>query len=892
MPYSSGTFSRVHDFTDDRDNGIRIQASRMDAEMDGIATGLSTALLKDGTQTATAKIPFAVGLSVIDNQTILLGTNSDIAIQYDETTNDSLEISANVEGAAFNLVLKSDQGDDNADQHKLSIADGGTLTLGSKISGSFVTYLTHTPNATVASSTLAVAGNLTVGGNLTLGSGAELSEAELEMLDGITAGTVAASKAVVVDANKDIASFRNVTLTGELDAATGDFSGDVDVDGTLEADAITVNGTALATVIAGTTVTTATNANHVSVADNESTNEENLIPFIEDASATGNVGLESDGDFAYNPSTGTVSATVFKGNIDAVDGDFDGTLEADAMTLNGTAITATATLDTGISNNNVPKFTSGVADDDFLRVNGTVIEGRSASEVLSDIGASAVAGSSSIVTTGALNAGSITSGFGTIDTGSSNITSTGVGTFGSLDISGDIDVDGTTNLDVVDIDGAVDMASTLQVDGAITSSAGMTITTADNTAQLTLTSTDADANAGPKIALTRDSSSPADGDLTGTIAFNADDDAGNSVAFAEIKSVLRDVTNTAEDGEIEITVRRADSLVSGIKIGQTEAVVNEDSQDVDFRVESNGNTNMLFVDAGNNTITMGDQTGSGAKLHVINDSAGAFLTTANTTAVFSGSADSDKGGSIGFDFGVPHTYYPVGMGYVITSQAGSTKGDLAFGARSSTGDDVATERFRIKDDGRLCQGTTAAISGAHFTSLYNSVNGAGAVYSSTDSSGNTHNQIIFIRNSSTVGTIQTTGSATSYNTSSDYRLKENVSYTFDATSRLKQLKPARFNFIADADNTVDGFLAHEVSSIVPEAVSGTKDATQDVGTVKDSLGAVLKENVLETDKQDDETWTKTKTENVYQGIDQSKLVPLLVKTIQELEARITALESA
>ena len=296
MAYSSGTFSRLYDWTDDRDNGIKIRADRMDAEFDGIATGLTTALLKDGTQTATAKIPFAVGLSVIDNQTVLLGTNSDIAIQYDESTNDSLEIAANVEGAALNVVLKADQGDDNADQHKLTIADGGTLTLGSKISGSFVTYLTHTPNATVASSTLAVAGNLTVGGNLTLGSGAELSEAELEMLDGLTGGTVTASKAVVVDANKDIASFRNITLTGELDAGSLDVSGDADI---------------------------------------------------------------------------------------------DGTLEADAMTLNGTAITATATLDTGISNNNVPKFTSGVADDDFLRVDGTAIEGRSASEVLSDIGGQA-----------------------------------------------------------------------------------------------------------------------------------------------------------------------------------------------------------------------------------------------------------------------------------------------------------------------------------------------------------------------------------------------------------------------------------------------------------------------------------------------------------------------
>ena len=103
----------------------------------------------------------------------------------------------------------------------------------------------------------------------------------------------------------------NVTATtfvGNVDAVDGDF------DGTLEADAITVAGVALATVIAGTTVTTATNANHVSVADNESTNENNLIPFIEDASATGNVGLESDGDFHYNPSTGTVTATAFSGN--------------------------------------------------------------------------------------------------------------------------------------------------------------------------------------------------------------------------------------------------------------------------------------------------------------------------------------------------------------------------------------------------------------------------------------------------------------------------------------------------------------------------------------------------------------------------------------------------
>ncbi len=181
------------------------------------------------------------------------------------------------------------------------------------------------------------------------------------------------------------------TITGTAVMADLDISGDVDVDGTLEADAITVNGTALNTVIAGVTVTNATNAtnsSHVLVTDNESTNEENLITFVEDAtSSTGNVGLEMDGNLTYNPSSGTVTATVFKCNIDAVDGDFDGTLEADAITLNGTAITTTATLSTGISNGNVLVATSGIADNDFLRVDGTSIEGRSASEVLSDIGA-------------------------------------------------------------------------------------------------------------------------------------------------------------------------------------------------------------------------------------------------------------------------------------------------------------------------------------------------------------------------------------------------------------------------------------------------------------------------------------------------------------------------
>ena len=146
-----------------------------------------------------------------------------------------------------------------------------------------------------------------------------------------------------------------------------------------------------------------------------------------------------------------------------------------------------------------------------------------------------------------------------------------------------------------------------------------------------------------------------------------------------------------------------------------------------------------------------------------------------------------------------------------------------------------------------------------------------------------------------------------YTTSSDYRLKENVNYNFDATSRLKQLKPSTFNFISEPDKTVDGFLAHEVSSIVPEAVTGTKDQTKTkTKVVLNSSGNVIAENIEESDwvagkaadedgnvkYPSDSTWEASKAIPVYQGIDQAKLVPLMVKTIQELEARIKALEDA
>jgi cytoskeletal protein CcmA (bactofilin family) len=97
----------------------------------------------------------------------------------------------------------------------------------------------------------AITGTAITGTSFVIGS-ADISEAELETIDGVTAGTVAASKAIVVDANKDITGGRNITITGEIDAATLDISGNADIDGTLEADAITINGVTLSETIADT----------------------------------------------------------------------------------------------------------------------------------------------------------------------------------------------------------------------------------------------------------------------------------------------------------------------------------------------------------------------------------------------------------------------------------------------------------------------------------------------------------------------------------------------------------------------------------------------------------------------------------------------------------------
>ena len=401
--------------------------------------------------------------------------------------------------------------------------------------------------------------------------------------------------------------------------------------------------------------------------------------------------------------------------------------------------------------------------------------------------------------------------------------------------------------------------------------AGVTITTDDNTAQLTLKSTDADASVGPRLDLIRDSGSPADGDTLGRMRFMFDNDAAEETEGVRFDVVLDDASDGTEDVKLIEKTMINGSLVERVRYVATETVFNDDSVDVDFRVESNGNANMLFVDAGNDRIGIGNA----SPAHNLD-----VTQTGSTSARVGATGSSgDNDGTLIINNG--------GSGDAMLRFDYEGNADRARIGVSSSGQQLKfftngnNERMRVDELGNFFINNTTADSNDFNQGLIiygnNQGGGVGGVIRGNNEhalvigrSNSNGGIVLFRRDSSGVGSISVTASATAYNTSSDYRLKTAITYDFDATTRLKQLKPARFKWIVDGDDAefVDGFLANEAQTVVPEAVTGTKDEVDADGNP------------------------------VYQGIDQSKLVPLLTKAliesvskIEALEARITALEA-
>jgi hypothetical protein len=309
----------------------------------------------------------------------------------------------------------------------------------------------------------------------------------------------------------------------------------------------------------------------------------------------------------------------------------------------------------------------------------------------------------------------------------------------------------------------------------------------------------------------------------------------------------------------------------------------------DFRISNTGN--IVFATGGISTANEKARIDSSGRLLV-----GTSSTTADARAVFQatssaatqkcivylqrGSTNPTANQDLGFLY-FADSAQSAGASIQATADGNWASGDyptrLVF-STTEAGAASPTERMRIKSNGDLWLGAPSANPGyGTSTTGFGWRNDTDTLYVSAASdpalrlNRNGDGAVVEFRhtgNAVAVGSITVTVAATAYNTSSDYRLKENVTAVSDGITRLQQLKPSRFNFIADPAKTVDGFIAHEVQAVVPEAITGEKDAVDDDGNPE------------------------------YQGIDQSKLVPLLTAALQEaigeiesLKARVAALEA-
>ena len=393
-------------------------------------------------------------------------------------------------------------------------------------------------------------------------------------------------------------------------------------------------------------------------------------------------------------------------------------------------------------------------------------------------------------------------------------------------------------------------------------------------------------------------------DVEGDIILDAN---GGDIILKDDGTEFGNIANSSSDFQFVSIVSDKDIIFRGNDGGSFMNALTLDMSDAGTAIF---NHDIKIAD--NNNI----QFGSGADLMLSSDG------TNGTIASLNGDTTIDSADDIIFDAaGGDVDFKRNGNLYGFLSESsnnllignGISDGDVLIRVNDG-GTNTSAVTFDGSEAGRASFNTHVDMNGVL---IYSSLGDGGKAIQTTPS-GNHSYSAGFFRNSSgtKVGEIVVGTSSTSFLTSSDYRLKENVTYDFDATTRLKELKPCRFNFIGQKE-TVDGFIAHEVTS-VPESIVGTKDATQEIqNVVLNADGSFLADNISEkkwtqgkatTDEDgnkidpiyaEDTTWVASKTVPDYQSIDQSKLVPLLTKALQEqqatiesLTARITALESA
>ena len=371
---------------------------------------------------------------------------------------------------------------------------------------------------------------------------------------------------------------------------------------------------------------------------------------------------------------------------------------------------------------------------------------------------------------------------------------------------------------------------------------------------------------GPKIAIGRNDTSISEGNTIGGIEFYGNDANGT---FVNTASIIVDADGAHGDDDKPTRMEFYTTADGGSSASERLRIQSDGEI---FMGDGFGSTNRSTI----LSICGAHQSPSGVMAHVgiyANDSQAA-----------------DKGGSISFggqDGSTAKQTFSAILGAKENSTSGNYSGYMSFFTRPNGA--VSVERMRIDSAGKVFIATTtrgvdasASNLAVYGNSSTTTGNVAGSFFGGAVSSA--RHVIVFSNSTGVTGSIATNGSQTDYNTSSDYRLKENTVAISDGITRLKTLKPIRFNFIKDASTTIDGFLAHEVSDAIPAAVTGEKDGMAGETFYEEG-------DTLPSGKEYGDVKTYSTTQIEPQQLDQSKLVPLLTAALQEAITKIEVLET-
>ena len=628
----------------------------------------------------------------------------------------------------------------------------------------------------------------------------------------------------------------NVTIAGELDLTTLDVSGDADIDGTLEADAITIGGVTLAETIADTvgamvssntesgitvayqdadntldftvgtlnqdTTGTAAIATTVTITDNESTNEENAVVFTAGGDVDGgNLGLESDGNLTYNPSSGTLTATAFAG---ALTGNVTGNASGTAATVTGAAqsnITSLGTLTTLTVDNVIVNGTTigHTSDTDLMTLADGVLT------VAGEVDAASLDISGNVDIDGTLETDNLTIG-GAQGSDGQVLTSTGSGVAWESSSSGAVTaINNATANELVTIGSTtteLDAEANLTYDGTTFTVSG---TGTGNLVELI--STEAGASTAPDLSLYRNSSSPADDDNIGLIRFYGENDADEKTSYAGIYGQITDASDGTEDGKLIFATTGGGAQAPA---SDTERmIISHDGPVVEITdAGSSGYEDMLKL-----TRTHASSTGAGLVFHLTGSGGTAQSASIYTESTEDWSSGTSRSSTLSFqakDDGTDQLMYAFG--------------NFSDGVNQHKWYTEGSEAMRLLQDQTLCIGATSDVTNTTVVlSVYssnaggigighgNGVNEYRRIYYSTGEAG-------YLYFDAAANTAKLTA-AGAWSDASDAAYKDNIADITYGLDAVKAMKPRKYKVKADNSNAI-GFIAQEIESIIPEVVNG------------------------------------------------------------------------